>query len=190
MTIAACPRCGSTRIEMGTLGTGVTFGVTSWKSVCRNCGYQGEPLLFDTEKGYNEFFQKLTKNVSPKETTESGKTEIVETDVDTEVCDLSEKDKEVLDFLHDVEQEVVQQDESTSKNEIFPKDKSWWPEIVLAMICSTVFLLFSAPRLFELFDFFFGFVYCFTFFVVQTLGILLGLVILEFFYKSIKNRKK
>ena len=52
MKISACPKCGSKNISMGTLGTGVTFGITSWIQNCRDCGYKGQPIEFETEKDY------------------------------------------------------------------------------------------------------------------------------------------
>jgi len=50
MKITACPKCGSKNISMGTIGSGVTFGITSWNETCRDCGYQGQPIVFDSEK--------------------------------------------------------------------------------------------------------------------------------------------
>ncbi|MEM0492372.1 MAG: hypothetical protein QXS02_00205 [Candidatus Thermoplasmatota archaeon] len=64
--IAACPVCGSRRIEMGTLSSGVLFGITSWKSVCRDCSYQGEPILFDSEEEYQLFKKTLNEKREEK----------------------------------------------------------------------------------------------------------------------------
>jgi C4-type Zn-finger protein len=64
--IAACPVCGSRRIGMGKLNSGVLFGVTSWKSVCEDCGYQGEPLLFDSEEEYKLFKNALEEQKKNK----------------------------------------------------------------------------------------------------------------------------
>lgn len=187
MKIAACPRCGSKRIGMGTLRAGIIFGVTSWKSVCRECGYQGEPFLFDTEKEYNTFFHQLSKNDNTQPPSDYEKPATPEND---EIDQLSEKDKEVLSLLHDFKEDIIQKKNSSNNNGIFAKDKSWWPEICLSLIISTVILFLSAPRLFLLYDFFFGFFYCFAFFVVQTLFIIIGIIIIEYIYISITIKRK
>jgi len=56
MEIKACPRCGSRRIYQGRLRDGVLTGYTS-RDVCRNCGYQGMPIIFDSEKEYKSFLK-------------------------------------------------------------------------------------------------------------------------------------
>ena len=57
MEIIACPNCGSRRIYQGTMGDGVLTGYTS-RNVCRNCGYQGMPIIFDSEKDYKKFLKR------------------------------------------------------------------------------------------------------------------------------------
>ena len=64
MEITACPVCGSTNIGIGTLGDGIISGLSSWKEVCRNCGYQGSSLLFESEEEYQKFLTAL-KEGSP-----------------------------------------------------------------------------------------------------------------------------
>ena len=59
MEITACPVCGSTNIGIGTLSDGIISGLSSWKEVCRNCGYQGPSLLFENEEAYQEFLKAL-----------------------------------------------------------------------------------------------------------------------------------
>ena len=56
MTIYACPRCGSRRIRQGALHVGALTGT---KDVCRDCNYQGIPLIFDTEKDYERFLKEM-----------------------------------------------------------------------------------------------------------------------------------
>lgn len=60
MEITACPVCGSKNIRIGTLSDGIISGLSSWNEVCRNCGYQGAPLVFDSEFTYNKFFEALS----------------------------------------------------------------------------------------------------------------------------------
>jgi hypothetical protein len=62
MEIIACPNCGSRKIYQGTMGDGVLTGYT-FREVCRNCGYQGMPIIFDSEKEYKIFLkEKKSKN--------------------------------------------------------------------------------------------------------------------------------
>lgn len=58
MEIKACPKCGSTEIYQGTLGDGVLTGYTS-RQVCKNCGYQGMPLIFSNEEEYKRFLKGI-----------------------------------------------------------------------------------------------------------------------------------
>ena len=64
MEIIACPNCGSRRIFQGTMGDGVLVGYT-FKEVCRNCGYQGMPIIFDSEKEYKKFLKEKIKKNNP-----------------------------------------------------------------------------------------------------------------------------
>lgn len=64
MEIIACPNCGSKKIFQGTMGDGVLTGYTT-RSVCKNCGYQGMPIIFDTEENYQKFL-KEKKTLSKK----------------------------------------------------------------------------------------------------------------------------
>ena len=57
MNIIACPNCGSRKIYQGTMGDGVLTGYT-YKDVCRNCGYQGMPIIFDSEIDYKKFLKE------------------------------------------------------------------------------------------------------------------------------------
>jgi len=60
MEITACPKCGSRRIFQGRLKEGVLTGYTT-KYVCRDCGYQGFPFIFDSEEEYKKFFNQIKK---------------------------------------------------------------------------------------------------------------------------------
>jgi len=91
MTITACPKCGSRKIFQGRLNEGVLTGYTS-KEVCRDCGYRGSPFIFDSIKEYNNFLKQLKKESTPDEL-----------DVDS---DFSEKDKQVLEDLKDIKNEL------------------------------------------------------------------------------------
>ncbi|MBN1860152.1 MAG: hypothetical protein JW840_01685 [Candidatus Thermoplasmatota archaeon] len=77
MEITACPVCGSKNIGIGTLGDGIISGLSSWKEVCRNCGYQGASLVFESEADYQKFLealsqQKKREDIHIEETDEQG----------------------------------------------------------------------------------------------------------------------
>lgn len=56
MEISACSKCGSKNIQMGGIGDGVLFGIDSWDEVCKKRGYQGAPIIFESEDEYAHFF--------------------------------------------------------------------------------------------------------------------------------------
>jgi hypothetical protein len=72
MEIIACPNCGSRKIYQGTMGEGVLTGYTT-RSVCRNCGYQGMPIIFDSEIDYKKFIKGKTKIMSSSDSTDTEK---------------------------------------------------------------------------------------------------------------------
>jgi hypothetical protein len=92
MVIYACPKCGSRRIFQGRLKDGVLTGYTS-KEVCRDCGYRGSPIIFDSEIEYKKFLKGITSN--KKQKSKSSKKE-----------KLSKKDEEVLDYLDEIKEEI------------------------------------------------------------------------------------
>ena len=60
MEITACPVCGSKNIGIGTLGDGIISGLSSWNEVCKDCGYQGASLVFESESEYKKFLEALS----------------------------------------------------------------------------------------------------------------------------------
>jgi DNA-directed RNA polymerase subunit RPC12/RpoP len=54
----ACPQCGSTRIHKVTLQEPV-FVNLDIPFHCEDCGYQGKPREFDSEREYDLFRKKL-----------------------------------------------------------------------------------------------------------------------------------
>ena len=71
MEIRACPNCGSRHIYQGRMGDGVLTGYTT-RDVCRNCGFQGSSIIFDSEDGYKKFlksksFKKIQKKKIKKD---------------------------------------------------------------------------------------------------------------------------
>jgi len=185
MEIAACPKCGSRNIEMGTMGSGVLFGVTSWKSVCKECGYQGEPLLFDTEDDYKKFLRGFVTETNTQKAGEPEQNEVV-TD-EEEIRQLSKKDKEVVQLLHEFEEKEQPKKITTA---VFPEGKKWRVEIGFSIVFSAIFTFFYITNTFVdplntipvVWSFF-----LFIFFAVIALFVI---AIIEFFYYSIKNKVK
>jgi len=61
MKILACPQCGSKNVEMGTLNDGLWGGGFIpnsrewWRHVCKDCGFRGNFIEFDTIEAYEAF---------------------------------------------------------------------------------------------------------------------------------------
>ena len=66
MEIIACPKCGSRKIFHGRLKEGSLAGYTP-KEVCRDCGYQGIPIIFDDIESYKSFLKALKEKSDIKE---------------------------------------------------------------------------------------------------------------------------
>jgi len=176
MKITACPKCGSKNISMGTMDSGVTFGVTSWNSVCRNCGYQGMPLHFDSKQEYNRFLKGLLQK---------GKaSKVPAKDLPQE---LSEKDQEILELLNELRAEEKIREPKSKEDKEPSKKKNWWFEIGLSIGIASVLFILSLPRACSLYGVTFGVLYCLLVLLVEAIIILFVIVIIEYFYKTIKN---
>ena len=72
MEIKACPKCGSRKIYQGRMGDGVLTGYTT-RDVCRDCGYQGMPIIFDSEEDYKKFLKSKSIKKGQKKKIKSKK---------------------------------------------------------------------------------------------------------------------
>lgn len=183
MEVTACPNCGSKNIGIGTLGDGIISGLSSWKEVCKDCGYQGASLLFDSEIEYKRFVDALSK--AKKQIMEKEQTK--EEDAEEGSFDLTEEKKQVLEFL----------DKTEDAPEI-PKKKNYFLEFILAVILSIIFfiaLLSSSylgvhNALFSNADLFTFILYILGSFVGVLISFFLLLVFIEMIYRSVRGRKK
>jgi transcription elongation factor Elf1 len=183
MEITACPNCGSKNIGIGTLGDGIISGLSSWKEVCKDCGYQGASLLFDSEVEYKRFVDALSK--AKKQIMENEQTK--EEDAEDESLELTEGKKQVLEFL----------DKTDDAPEI-PKKKNYFLEFILAVILSIMFfiaLLGSSylgvhNALFSNDDLFTFALYIIGSFVGVLISFFLLIVFVETIYRSVRGRKK
>jgi len=182
MEITACPNCGSKNIGIGTLGDGIISGLSSWKEVCKDCGYQGASLLFDSEIEYKKFIDALS---NAKKQTEEQKEEIKEENAEESV-ELTEEKRKVLEFL----------DETEDTPEI-PKKKNYFLEFVLAVILSIMFFItllgssyFGVNNvLFSNDDLFTIVLYVIGSFVGVLIFFFLLIVLVETIYRSVRVKK-
>lgn len=115
MKITACPKCGSRKIFQGRLKEGVLTGYTD-KHVCRDCGFQGSPLIFDTIEEYHKF-QKEKKSEGRKGMDNKNQ------DPNEEV-ELSKKEKEMIDFLDGIDNEKKVKPAKTTPKKEKPKKET------------------------------------------------------------------
>jgi transcription elongation factor Elf1 len=168
MEITACPVCGSKNIGIGTLGDGIISGLSSWNEVCRNCGYQGASLIFESESEYNKFLEALSNQ---KKLTDAG--------------------------IEEVNEENIEQglDEKTS---IRLKKKSYLFEFIVSVILTIIFfIILSVGRYFGVYIDIFSqnnlgsiVLYILSSFVGVFLFFFLLIVLVETLYRSIWVRKK
>jgi len=163
MKITACPKCGSKNISMGTMGSGITFGITSWNEMCKDCGYQGQPIVFDS----------LDKKTELKEEPS------VEDEVD-EVIDVSQKDKDVVELLHEYEKEKV-------SKPIWPKNKVWWPEIGVALALAILAYLSGLINETSRMGIDIAILYSILYFAASFVIFLFAIVIIEYFLRNVLN---
>ncbi len=123
MEITACPKCGSKRIFQGTMGDGVLTGVTT-KDVCRECGYQGPPLIFDSETEYKQFLDELSTDEKPSE---AGK----EQSPEEESVELTNEEKQIEDLLKETEE--------TCSPAL--KKRDYVKEFIVAIVLSVIFMI-------------------------------------------------
>jgi len=122
MKITACPKCGSRNIFQGRLKDGVLTGYTS-REVCRDCGYTGSPIIFDSEKEYNKFLEGLKKD-------DKGKNK-PSYDEEEELTHLSEKEKEVVEFLNETSDEIKEKSFDEKKSMTFKNSISFLGIVIM-----------------------------------------------------------
>jgi len=178
MKITACPKCGSKNISMGTMGSGITFGITSWNEMCKDCGYQGQPIVFDSEKKYKKFLVEVKQKPLDKKT-ELKEEPSVEDEVD-EVIDVSQKDKDVVELLQEYEKEKV-------GKPIWPKNKVWWPEISVALALAILAYLSGLISETSRMGIDIAILYSILYFAASFVIFLFAIVIIEYFLRNVLN---
>lgn len=130
MSVTACPKCGSRKIFQGRLKEGVLTGYTN-RYVCRDCGYQGSPLIFDSN---DEYYKFQIRKKSDKTIDKNSNDQILDKDYK-----LSDKDKDVINFLKELDNNsspVIETKSTTLKIFI---------SLSIVMIFSLIITLYYTP---------------------------------------------
>ncbi len=130
MSVTACPKCGSRKIFQGRLKEGVLTGYTN-RYVCRDCGYQGSPLIFDSN---DEYYKFQMRKKSDKSIDKNSNDQILDEDYK-----LSDKDKDVINFLKELDNNsspVIETKSTTLKIFI---------SLSIVMIFSLIITLYYTP---------------------------------------------
>ncbi len=182
MEITACPICGSKNIGIGTLGDGIISGLSSWKEVCRNCGYQGASLVFESEVDYNKFLAALSYQRKQQEPQVSGPDDENKQRGDEQTKGLNVRSESAEN--HDNISACVEK-----KNYSF--------EFILAVVLSIVFFVLlygsrfleASGGLFSQNDLFTMLLFVFGSFVAVVVFFFLFIVFVEMIYRSIRRKK-
>jgi transcription elongation factor Elf1 len=179
MKIYACPKCGSKNIHIGTLDSGVTYGITSWDYTCKDCDYKGMPLIFYSENEYKQFLKGLLKDLESRTKSESDENKKIDNKT-------LRDDKELLIFIKKLidKESKEKEDIRTFEKTGWHKNRSWWIEISLAFIISGLLFLFGSSTII-IFDFgaytLFYIIYMIILFFIQAIIILAIIVVIEYF---------
>jgi transcription elongation factor Elf1 len=181
MEITACPICGSRNIGIGTLGDGIISGLSSWKEVCRNCGYQGSSLVFDSETEYQKFLDALSHKKQQEE----------------HPGDTDENNQE-QDSDEPIKKQILEERDETEKVAYLPEKKNYSFEFIISVILTIVFfiVLFSSSLLrvqssiFPQNNLSLLILYLLGSFFGVLIFFFLLIVFLEMIYRSIRTRKK
>ena len=173
MKIKACPKCGSKSILMGRMRDGILYGITSWTEVCRECGYQGMPVIFDSEKEYKKFLKELEEDTDEKKKTKSKK----ESDKALELSEKPDQDKK-----------ITKEDKLPPYQNIEVKVR--WKVFLISVLLSALLAALITPYFLSQFDVIVaiaGIIYGFIAFVFT---IFLYTLFVRFLYKKIMNVSK
>ena len=155
MRLRVCPRCGSKNIFAGKMSSGILYGVSSWMEECRDCGYKGAPVIFDSTEEYVSFLKNLRKT---KKEVESNQ---IESSYDEPV-----ENKECDDLSVD--------------EEVHWHHGKWWVELVIAGLLGFFVSFSSVYRNVSIFGLGVGVIYSILEFVIFFIFILIGIIVVEY----------
>jgi hypothetical protein len=166
MRLRVCPRCGSKNIFAGKMSSGILYGVSSWMEECRDCGYKGSPVIFESTDEYITFLKKLR----------SSKEEISIVDSNSDEVQVLENDGE-CGF-------------SSDEEHVHWHQGKWYLELLIAGILGIIVSYSSVYRNVSIFGAGVGALYSVLEFVIFFIFILIGIVIIEYIMFLIINRVK
>jgi hypothetical protein len=155
MKFRVCPRCGSKNIFAGKMSSGILYGVSSWTEECRNCGFKGSPVVFDSKEDYLLFLKGLHAE-DDNESTSNGEDDVK----------LSKE-------------ESIEDTYSDGKNEHW-HNWTWLWEIVLAIVIGISISVISSLRNVRLFGVGVGIVYSILEFIIFFIFVLIVIIIIEY----------
>jgi hypothetical protein len=147
------------------MSSGILYGVSSWMEECRDCGYKGSPVIFDSAEEYITFLKNLRKS---KKDTASENIELSD--------NISGDNKECDDFLMD--------------EGLHWHHGKWWMELLIAGLLGVLVSFSSVYRNVSIFGFEVGVIYSILEFIIFFIFILIGIIIIEYLIFLIVNRMR
>lgn len=165
MRLRVCPRCGSKNIFAGKMSSGILYGVSSWMEECRDCGYKGAPVIFDSTREYVSFLKNLRKS----------KNDILSDQIGS--GDDGSVEKKGCDDL-------------TGDDEVHWHHGKWWLELLIAGLLG-IFVSFSSVfRNVSIFGLGVGVIYSILEFIIFFIFILIGIIVIEYLIFLVINRMR
>lgn len=171
MRISACPRCGSKNISAGTMRSGILYGISSWMEECRDCGFKGSPVVFDSESEYLDFLKNVKMKFVKKKKTES-----------------SNKDNNIQP-----NNELVDDDKTKDYKQVISHHwhaSNWWIEIGLAIIIAVFVSLFRVKGNITIMGMGVGFIYTILEIIIYFIILLIVIVFVEYLFQLIRKSLK
>ena len=163
MRLKVCPRCGSKNIFAGKMSSGILFGVSSWMEECRDCGFKGSPVVFDSEKEYLTFLKQIRSE-------ENEEIEMNTNDID--------------EISEDISQNIDEVDEDTGHWH----SGGWWIELVVGFLIAVLISFLGIFRNISIFGLGVGIVYTLLEFIIYLIFVIIGIIIIEYILYLIRKK--
>jgi hypothetical protein len=148
------------------MSSGILYGVSSWMEECRDCGYKGSPVIFDSIEEYVSFLKNLRSS-------DEGKTQ----------------DKKKRDEGTDIREDA--KSGGSLEEDVHWHHGKWWLELLIAGLLGILVSFSSIYRNMSIFGVGIGIIYSLLEFVIFFIFILIGIVIIEYLvFLVIKHLKR
>ncbi len=147
------------------MSSGILYGVSSWMEECRDCGFKGSPVIFESTDEYVSFLKKLR---SSKCDNSSGKKE--------------SNNKELV--------ENKECSDSFTEDDVHWHHGKWWVELLIAGLLGILVSFSSVYRNVSIFGLGVGVIYSFLEFIIFFIFILIGIVVIEYLIFLVLNNLK